>query len=102
MGGQGGAYRVSPSGGIVQLQEADKQALSRQVDEARREMAQKALNARLKQVRDVTCLLRITRCFDVCDVNLTLADRHERVRSPGVRTLRECGQEGDRTAPSDL
>ena len=50
MGGQGGAYRVNPSGGIVQLAEADKQALSAQVNEARREMAQKALQARLKQI----------------------------------------------------
>lgn len=50
MGGQGGAYRVNPSGGIVQLAEADKQALSAQVNEARREMAQKALQARLRQI----------------------------------------------------
>lgn len=50
MGGQGGAYRVAPPGGVVQLAEADKAQLSQQVNEARREMAQKALQARLKQI----------------------------------------------------
>lgn len=50
MGGQGGAYRVNPAGGVVQLAEGDKKVLSAQVNEARREMAQKALQARLKQI----------------------------------------------------